>query len=192
MDDTVTGDPFFVVPLSLAPNSTELEGGRPSLCYEIHGAAGSSFNLISDTCTSVNAFYSTSSVNPELNFISEIGVKAVDLDGECVTVNVSVDNDCVPSIYLGDEHVLSMPRYNNAGVVIRQSGKSVRISVPNCANTQLVMWIKCREVNQQPQLRFDITRGLNLNPTSHGLLGELASLAKRPKCRSIHNYETLK
>ena len=38
MDDTVTGDPFFVVPLSLTPDSHVFDDGVPSLCYEIHGA----------------------------------------------------------------------------------------------------------------------------------------------------------
>ena len=38
MDDTVTGDPFFVVPLSLTPDSHVFDDDVPSLCYEIHGA----------------------------------------------------------------------------------------------------------------------------------------------------------
>ena len=178
MDDTVTGDPFFVVPLSLTPDSHVFDDGViPSLCYEIHGANNKTFNLISDYCTSVNAFYKASTITPELNFISEIGVKAVDLNNTCVTISVSVDNDCIPEIHRRGNQVSSVQqRYNTQGIMVRHSGTSVRISVPNCAQNQLVMWIKCREVNQQPQLRFDVTRGLNLNPTSHGLLGMLVGM----------------
>ena len=63
VEDTVTGDPLFIVPLSLTPNSTSFEE-NPSLCYEIHGKSRSTFNLISDNCTSVNALYYISSANP--------------------------------------------------------------------------------------------------------------------------------
>ena len=145
----------------------------PSLCFEIHGAADSVFNLVSDNCTSVNAYYQISSANEELNFIRDIGVVTLDSRGDCITVRVSVDNDCVPEVHRGDQEVSMSMRYQDAGVYVRRSGQSVRISVPNCANSQLVMWIKCRNTTGQPQLRFDITRGLNLKPTSHGLLGEL-------------------
>ena len=173
MEDTVTGDPFFIVPLSLTPNSAPFRDNT-SLCYEIHGSPGSTFNLISDTCTSVNALYSVSSVDNRLNFISEIGVKAVDLNGDCVDIRVAVDNNCTVEIRRGNDDITVLPRFESGGITVRQSAGSVRISVSNCANSRLVMWVKCREVNGQPQLRFDITRGLNLNPTSHGLLGECA------------------
>ena len=172
VNDTVTGDPFFVVPISLTLDSYVFDDDvLPALCYEIHGADNQTFNLISDTCTSVNAFYEASTVNPQLNFISEIGVKAIDSNNTCVTISVSVDDDCNPEIYHSGNQVSSMLRYENEGIVVRRVGTSVRISVPNCAENRLVMWVKCREFNQQPQLRFDVTRGFNLNPTSHGLLG---------------------
>ena len=105
-----------------------------------------------------------------LNYISEIGVKAINLCGECVTIGVSVD--CVPEIHQGDEIVETL-RYDEAGITVCRFSSFVRVSVPNCATSPLVMWIKCWSVNDQSQLRFDITRGFNLNPTSHGLLGEL-------------------
>ena len=175
MDDTVTGDPFFIVPLSLAPNSHNFEQSKVALCYEIHGKSGSTFNLVSDNCTSVNALYTISSVNPELNFISEIGVRAVDLLGNCINIHVGVDRNCTPEIRRGNDDVTVLPRYESGGVIVRHSSSSTRISVPNCAHSQLVMWVKCRVVNNQPQLRFDITRGFNLSPTSHGLLGEISS-----------------
>jgi hypothetical protein len=174
VDDTVTGDPFFIVPLSLTPNSQSdlFQENQVALCYEIHGIPGANFNLVSDTCTSVNALYSISSVNPELNFISGIGVRAVDVNRNCVDIRVSVAQNCTPEIRRGNDDITALPRFESGGIVVRKTGESVRISVPNCANTQLVMWVKCREVNNQPQLRFDITRGFNLDPTSHGLLGQ--------------------
>lgn len=162
---------MFIVPLSLTSDSHSFEE-PPSLCFEIHGSSGTTFNLVSDTCTSVNALYRTSSVNEDLNFISEIGVKAVDMNGNCVTVRVPVSNNCLPEITSGGSDVAPTPRFDSAGITVRRSGSAVRVSVLNCASSRLVMWIKCRNISNQPQLRFDITRGLNLNPTSHGLLGE--------------------
>ena len=176
VNDTIIGDPLFIVPISLAPDS-HVFAETPSLCYEIHGASGTNFNLISDTCTSVNALYQTSTGNPDLNYISEIGVKAVDLNDECVTIRIAVSNNCIPEIQRGSDVINQTPRYDFAGISVRRSRSAVRVSVPNCASSQLVMWSKCRTVNDQPQLRFDITRGLNLNPTSHGLLGELPCLS---------------
>ena len=48
----------------------------------------------------------------------------------------------------------------------------MRVSVPNCESVQLVMWIVCEEVRGEEMLKFTITRGVNLRPTSHGLLGK--------------------
>ena len=163
-----------MVPLSLTSDSHQFDE-QPSLCFEIHGMTGSFFNLVSDDCTSVNALYEVNAINKDLNFISEIGVKAVNLRNECVTVRVPVDTNCVPEIRQGDEGIMGVPRYEDAGVSVRRSGTAVRVSVPNCANSRLVMWIMCRNTTGQLQLRFDITRGLNLKPTSHGLLGEILS-----------------
>jgi hypothetical protein len=177
VNDTVVGDPLFVVPLSFTDDSHEFEE-TPSLCYEIHGQAGKTFNLVSDTCTSVNALYETSAANSELNYISTIGIRAVNLLRQCVDITVPVN--CNPTIIRGDIGILPMPRYDEAGISVRRSGSSaVRVSVPNCASSPLVMWIRCRRPNNQPQLRFDITRGLNLDPTSHGLLGQFWNIPIR-------------
>ena len=177
MEDTVTGDPFFIVPLSLTPNSHTFQENQVALCYEIHGMPGETFNLVSDTCTSVNALYSISSVNPELNFISDIGIRAVDMNRNCIDIRVSVAQNCTPEIRRGNDDIIVTSRFDGGRVSVRKSGPLVRISVPNCGSRQLVMSVRCREVNAQPQLRFDIMRGANLSPTSHGLLGELCSIS---------------
>ena len=169
MNDTIVGDPLFIVPLYLTLDSHQFDE-QMSLCYEVHGMAGKFFNLVSDNCTSVNALYQTSTEDTTLNYINEIGVKAINLQGECVTISVSVD--CVPEIMYRGGEIVATPHYDEAGITVRRFSSHVRASVPNCANSPLVMWIKCWSVHDQPQLHFDITRGLNLNPTSHGLLGE--------------------
>ena len=58
VNDTIIGDPLYEVPVIING-----EGNTMSLCYEIHGEPREHFNLISDTCVSVNALYS-SMINP--------------------------------------------------------------------------------------------------------------------------------
>ena len=67
------------------------------------------------------------------------------------------------------------------GIRVRQSGSRVRIAVPNCADTLLVMWVFCdRGQVEDPVtwvyydvsfIRFVVMRGLNLNEVSYGLIG---------------------
>lgn len=66
----------------------------------------------------------------------------------------------------------------------RYPGSRVRVAVPNCAHISLVMWIICEnstlqsyDINDNPvtamvlMMKFVITRGLNLQERSHGLIG---------------------
>ena len=60
--------------------------------------------------------------------------------------------------------------------------RRVRISVPNCADTMLVMWVFCKDGQVEDPvtweffdvsfIRFVVMRGLNLGETSHGLIGK--------------------
>ena len=47
-NDSVIGDPLFTVPF---------REDQTSLCFEVHGKANNNFNLVSDTCTNVNAYF---------------------------------------------------------------------------------------------------------------------------------------
>ncbi len=152
------------------------------LCYEIHGAAGDYFNFISDECVSVNAHYverlvpadtSDGSEGPEfdnLNFLDEIGVRAVDNSGRCVEISVALgaDGGCRPTIN-GEPRL----RYSSRGVGVRtMGGNVVSISVPNCLDTDLEMTVACESLGGVDMIRFMVTRGLNLREESHGLIGE--------------------
>ena len=95
--------------------------------------------------------------------MSKIGVRAASGGAGCVEVEVDYEG-CVArvggmevtgAITVGQVRV-SRPRLN-----------LWRVSVPNCQRLGLVMWISCRP----NRLRFDINRGSNLRPSSHGLLG---------------------
>jgi len=59
------------------------------------------------------------------------------------------------------------------GIRVRRFSDRVRIAVPNCEYLELVMWVMYQERGDQRMLKFVITRGYNLAPTSHGLVGEL-------------------
>ena len=194
VNDTLTGDPLMTVPIL---TDLEVEPGDEvdSLCYEVHGEADAYFNLISDQCTSVNAFYQDAGIsnpNIELNVVTKVGVRAlVDNDGVYECINVQVDLNLCRAFIVDEEsgEALDISQsgvYNHAGVHVRtySTSQRVRISVPNCSpSSSLVMWVYCKNgsmCDPDPQsnviytfsyLRFVVMRGFNLNENSHGLIG---------------------
>ena len=108
------------------------------------------------------------------NIISDIGVNAVDETGSCVQVTVSVRDQCTPRVRLSNGTVISGRGFSGGGVsVSKRRSDRVRISVPNCEGVKLVMWVVCEVEGGQEMLRFVVSRGVNLHPTSHGLVGKL-------------------
>ena len=183
MNDTLTGDPLLTVPI-LTGQDNDSSSDVPSLCYEVHGRANEYFNLISDECTSVNAYYEkvqSNSSNIDLNVVTQIGVRAIGNNGTCTNIEVGLD-DCGVSID-------GVPIVNRTSVIIDGlrirwsiNGLRVRIAVPNCADTMLVMWVFCSSGQVEDPvtweyyfvhfIRFVVMRGLNLNEFSHGLIGK--------------------
>ena len=162
---TVIGDPLYTVPLLIDNNEERL-------CYEIHGSAGSNFNLISDNCVSVAASYASVVLNstgdPEtLNVISTVGVRAVDTVNTCLDIAVEYGS-CDVSV-----GGMKVERYQQNGISVRKlrDNSAVRISIPNCAETRLVMRVICQTIERVNMLKFVVTRGINLRESSHGLVG---------------------
>lgn len=163
-NDTVNGDPLFTCPM-YHRGIEDL-----NMCYEVRGRSDNFFNFISDTCVSVNAHFSAAG---DLNIISSIGVTAEGKDGVCRNIQVDLDKCAVSAGMDGNMTKLGNDKLSIGGVSVRKTMDRVRISVPNCNNLQLVMWVIC-ERGAIDMIRFQIARGLNLAPTSHGLLGEFA------------------
>lgn len=141
-----------------------------SLCYEIHGAAGKIFNLISDGCVQVNAEYSAMDIPENGNIISKIGVFAYDNTGSCITVEVDVN--CIT--ILNGAPYNSTTYFVNGVNIIQQNNTRVHIAVPNCngsAFDDLVFWVVCQNINGQKMIKFQVLRGSGLIPDSHGLIG---------------------
>ena len=128
-----------------------------SLCFEVQGLANRIFNLVSDVCTTVNAHYTPMDIPENGNIISRIGVRAVPNSGLCKNVRVELDG-C--RAFIDDTEVIGRGR--------RRMSK-----YGGCANLRLVLLVMCQNISGQTMLRFVITHGLNLRPTSHGLLGML-------------------
>ena len=179
VNDTLIADPLLTVPLRIIDRESLGFNERVSLCYEVHGADDIYLNLISDLCTSVNAHYI--GVSAEFNLVDEIAIRAIDDDNNCRDILVTVDDQCQPTI---DDSVVDF-NFSASGISIRRYPNRVRISVPNCANTQLVFWVVCQnatlttyratppEVIEVDMLKFVVTRGFNLQEKSHGIIGEL-------------------
>ena len=135
------------------------------------------FNLISDRCVSVNAHFIT--VGP-FNVINQVAVRAVDDGNTCRNILVDAENACSAAM-----DGASIDEYSQAGVSVRVFKERVRISVPNCDNQKLVMWVICehgslrlfgsdsdRTVYEARMIKFVVARGFNLQPTSHGIIGK--------------------
>ena len=152
-----------------------------SLCYEVHGRSNAYFNLVSDECVIVNALYSQVG---DLNVVSEIGIHAVTKnEADCVSVKVTQMGDaCAATLTLNNG--IDMPisvgeMFDKDGIQVRQQNQyRVRISVPNCEQVDLVMWATCEINDNVPMMRFNISRGVNLRSTSHGLLGKWLQVKK--------------
>ena len=183
VNDTLTGDPLMTVPIHTDPDV--MEGDViTSLCYEVHGEAEKFFNLVSDSCVSVNSHYSRALDNPniDLNIVDAIGVQAVSNNGTCVNIHVGLDG-CEVTVN-GD--AIKGRMYRSNGITIRVYPNRVRITVPNCEDTDLVMWVFCTSGRTEDPtnwmyfdfdfIRFVVMRGLNLNEESHGLIGEAKSI----------------
>ena len=169
--DTVIGDPLLQAPLWIQDRDE-----ITSLCYEVHGHSDAFFNLVSDECIIVNALYTQVE---DLNVVSEIGVHAVTNNGsECISVKVTQmdDNACVTTLTVSNGNDMPMAVgtvFDQDGIQVRQQNQyRVRISVPNCEQVDLVMWATCEVNDNIPMMRFNISRGVNLRSTSHGLLGK--------------------
>ena len=157
VNDSVLGNPLFTVAI---PGPEDR-----SLCYQVHGEAGHYFNLISDTCVSANAYYTAMPSNTRRNRVSKIGVKASSGGPEgCVEVEVDLEF-CVARV--GGREVDGSVTISQVRVS-RVRTNLWRVAVPNCQQPGLVMWVTC----MSDRLRFDVNRGSNLRPASHGLIGQ--------------------
>ena len=175
-------NPVYTVPIL---NFTE--GSSPNcdttgypICYEVHGQKDTFFNLISDNCVSVNAYY-VAAEEPGDNVIKAIGVVATDKANECHYVNVSVtENGTCEADVDGEELVNSSS--DMYGLVVKHRSRVVRIDAPNCGQRphHVVMWVQCQRllIRNMPQtmITFMINRGLCQRPSAHGLIGKLDTI----------------
>lgn len=149
------------------PVTVDGEGDKVSLCFEVQGRANQHFNLISDTCVSVNALYVPMKNATQGNVIDKIGVLAEDNSGVCQEIEVDWTR-CTLRV----NGAVIQAMYNMDGIHIIQRTDRVRIAVPNCLRVGLVMWVICEIRNEQPMIKFVTVRGFNLRPTSHGFIGK--------------------
>jgi hypothetical protein len=175
VNDTVVADPLFTVPILVSEEDLRKVGApKLSLCYEVHGIAGSWFNFITDMCTNVNAHYAE--IVPDLNIVDQIGVIAVNDKKECVEIKVNVVG-CTAEV-----KGVTVTLFKENGISVKRYQNRVRIAVPNCAEQMLVMWVICeKRTLTNPDtfvgipvnaIKFVVKRGLNFGHfDSHGLIG---------------------
>ena len=103
---------------------------------------------------------------------------AVSNDGTCVNISVGLEG-CEVTV---NGAAMTDHTYRSSGITIRVYRNRVRISVPNCADQDLVMWVFCTSGRTEDPftweyfsfkfIRFVVMRGLSLAEESHGLIGE--------------------
>ena len=164
MNDSVIADPLFTAPVG---------NGDAHFCYEIHGEPNKIFNLVSDKCTVVNAEYIPMRIPRNGNIIGAVGVRAADSAGNCHNIEVHLSpsgSRYALDAFIDGQPVSGVERVDS--VSVRRYTNRVRVSVPNCELVDLVMWVSVVEMRGERLIKFVITRGVNLTPTSHGLIGE--------------------
>ena len=165
MNDSVIADPLFTAPVG---------NGDAHFCYEIHGTPNTVFNLVSDKCTVVNAGYIPTRVPQNGNVIGSVGIRAADSAGNCHNVEVrfsSPGSNYDLDVFVDGQPVFGVARVDS--VQVRRYSNRVRVSVPNGELVDLVMWVMVVEMRGENMIKFVIMRGVNLSPTSHGLVGEI-------------------
>lgn len=152
---------------------------KTSLCYQVQGQGNQTFNLISDTCVSVNALYSPTT--SEGTNISKIGILAKDNGGRCQEIGVDLA-ECEVRV---NGQVVSSYKQNGVDVRHRGNGR-VRIAVPNCKDVSVVMWLYCQATEEQPIFPFEITKGTDLGSATHGLVGMYMQRSSYTSGLSVH------
>lgn len=127
------------------------------------------------------------------NIINAIGILASDEDDRCHTIDIVQDQStghCRTIINNGSMLQVG-DTFNMEGVrVMQRMATRVRIGVPNCERVPLIMWVTCQNISRELMMRFDISRAVNLRPSSHGLLGKLISISPPPPliCSPIDKF----
>ena len=157
------------------------------LCYDVRGWANQAFNLISDTCVSVNALYSPKNNTSEA-IITKIGVLAKDSEGRCVKIAVDLMDGCAATV--NGEDVGKHYKTDGGKMYVYRLGDSrVRIIVPNCNKSDaLAMWVHCQKKKGRPMMPFDITQRTSLGSTSHGLVGMYSTSCSMVLCVMTRNH----
>jgi len=167
----IVEETLYTVPLNIDQNliDAQPELAMAALCYSIDGRPNHYFNLVSDKCVSVNSYNIPAQRANYFNVISKIGITAVDRDGNCQNIEIHQE-DCAATVEAIP--LTNGVMYNVAGISVKQRRNGYRISVPNCDQGNVVMWVFCKTIPQADILKFIVARGNGLMPTSHGLVGK--------------------
>lgn len=170
MDDKLTQSNVLTAPL-LLEEAVQGDFGRNniSLCYQVHGNPGTFFSLISDVCVSVNVHYQMQSASPAETYISDVGIIGVDDSDTCVRVEVSA-SDCEVKV----NNEITQANYDLNGLTVTRITDGVQLSLPNCELRDIIITVMCSPLyySKQQKLELFLSRMLNFQATSHGLLGK--------------------
>jgi hypothetical protein len=184
---TIDGDPMFSVPLAI--NEHDLAKFSKSdkqwdLCYEVHGQQQKVYNLVSDSCVTINAQLELAS-NPKVgNVITRLGFKSLDYDGWCHEIEVTLDGH---KLLVDNKEVED--KWENKRVHAEKISNSITVSVPNCNRKGLSFKTIFHDMNGADMIKFVIAEGSGLSTTSHGLIGQFWN--KQVEVRALTDKEAV-
>lgn len=184
VEDRMGDDMVLTAALDLSP----VEIGSPprnlSLCYQVHGDEGKFYNILSDSCVSVNVHVSQPFNDIDSHVIDRIGVHAVGSSGTIYDVLIDRQN-C--TVTVNGVHLRINSRFEGEHFSVFYERKlaklpqTVHISLPGFSSTQYASYmlhITCEHFhirnmpNPTEVLEFRVTRGVVPSEATHGLIGK--------------------
>ena len=158
-----------------------------NLCYQVNGDSGDSYNLISDTCFSINARYEAIEGVDHLNKIDQLFITASDAAGECSSILIEASRDCsLAYVFRGNQVEIVPGRYRRNGVEINVNQGFIEILLPcdKYPGGGIKVVAKCNSEFLEPNTRIiypdknlyvDFYRGklpMTTQYPPHGLVGK--------------------
>ena len=112
------------------------ENGSESLCYGIYDSPNDFYNIISDTCASVNIHFTQHPVQKHKNRISSIGIHAVTGDADTPCADIKID-------LLGCKASINNSSITTSKIIgdvrVKNISNGWKVFVPNCKRPHAVM-----------------------------------------------------
>lgn len=169
------------VVLDVSPHELGVTSETVSVCYQVHGDDDKFYNLLSDSCISVNAHVTRPVPTVDVHVMDAIGIYATGSNGSCFGIAIKREN-C--GVYVNRQFIPVNTRFEEEDIIVYNDKRIARnptvvhVTVPNCGKpTVHSIHITCDHYNIRGSptptevLEFKIVRGVSPFQSVHGLIG---------------------